>query len=213
MTPTIRNLFTAGVLVTAFLFNPMTADAARDMGGEVDTLHKQIQALRIINGLELSDEQIEELIPLVEEGIGLVEDLHAVHDDHKKSSIPLLKQVRNELQTSGEVSEAAKEALKDSHKSVEKATRPVEWEIRDLAEQVMELFDEDQKDQLRQAMAHQRGPGPGHEKHGEKGDQQPPPRDRDEIPERARNEMRERHARHLLGLVFSEEFLDALTDS
>ncbi len=209
MYPLIRNWFTTGLLAAVFLFNPVTAQAARDMDGEVEALHRQIQSLRIIHGLELTDEQIEALIPLVEEGIGLVEDMRAVHDANKKSSIAVLEQVRADLQSSGEVSEASKEALKESHKAAEKAARPVEWELRDLAEEIGELFDEDQKKKLRKAMAKHHRPGPGH---GERHEQPPPPprEERGEVPEKLRKEMREHHTRHLMGILFSEEFLDAL---
>jgi len=211
----LLNLFT---FVTLAILVAPTAQARPDVDEETASLHREIAALRIVHGLDLSSAQIEELIPLVRTGIGLREDLEGVMEKSSKANLSVLERVRDDLSDDGELTDETETAAQDAHKSVEKALRPVNWELQDLGEEVMDLFDEDQKQKVKKALARppfgqkQRG-GPEREPDGEEGAMGPPSGVREpRMPPGMEQGVRRHNTRHLLGVVFSEEFLAVLQD-
>jgi len=202
------------LLLAALLLLPTAAGARPQLDEQVQTLHREIASLRIVHGLELDDEQIQQLIPLVEEAIGLRQDLEDLHDAQRKTHVSVLQQVRDDLADDGELAEATEQLAQETRKDAEKAMRPVMFELRDLGEEVMELLDEDQRQRVAEAMARMPDP-PGHRRGG------PPQRDgegmgpqqRPQLPPDMEQGIRRHNARELFGVVFSGEFLDVLQDS
>jgi hypothetical protein len=211
MTP--RTLTTALVLLAATLLAAPTAMARPAEDDATATLHREIAALRIVHGLDLSAAQLEELVPLVRAGIDLREEFEGVMEASARANISVLERVRDDLADDGELSEETETAAEDAHKATEKATRPVHWELQDLGEEVMALLDDEQKEKVTRALA--RPPfGPdrrGGPRQGESGERMGPP-DRPMQPGVAQG-VRRHNARQLFGVVFSDEFLGVLQDS
>lgn len=191
------------------------AQAKPAVDEQVETLHREIASLRILHNLDLDDEQRAELVPLVETGIGLVDDLEGIHEANQRGHLEVLQQVRDDLWDDGELEEATQTAAQEARKAGEKVLRPVMWELGDLAEEVMQVLDEDQRDAVQAALSRppwaRRTPGP--EGHGGPqaggptgGDEGPTP------PPGVAAGVRRQNARQLFHLVFSEEFLAVLTD-
>lgn len=190
------------------------AQAKPAVDEQVETLHREIAALRILHNLDLDDEQRAELIPLVETGIGLVSDLQATHEANQADQFAMLQQVRDDLWDDGELDEATEEAAQEARKAGEKALRPVMWELGDLAEEVMQVLDEDQREAVQAALSRppwagrMRGPegpgGPGAAGPPEVGEGPTPPPG-------VTAGVRRHNARQLFHLVFSDEFLQVLT--
>lgn len=193
---------------------PGLAGAAPAIGEQTEQLHREIAALRVVYGLDLGAEQIDELIPLVRTGIGLREDLESVHEKAQRSNLAVLRQVRDDLAEDGELNEETEQAAKDAKKATEKALRPVMWELRDVGEEVMEVLDDDQRQTVMEALSRlpmERG----------RGQRPTPPRDeesagndegRRQLPPRLEQGVRRHNARKMFGLVFSDEFLAVLQD-
>lgn len=213
MTP--RSLTTALALLLTTLFAAPAAQAAPDVDDQTAALHREIAALRIVHGLDLSAEQIEELVPLIRAGIGLREDLEAAHAKSAKDNLSVLQRVRDDLVDDGELTEETEAAAEDAHKDTEKAMRPVHWELRDLGEEVMDLLDDEQQEKVTRALARPRF-GPGHTQGAprrEGGEQADRPSDGRRLPPGMAQGVRRHNARQLFGVVFSDEFLEVLEDT
>jgi hypothetical protein len=212
MTHTLRSGLLAASLTLA-LGLTAAAGARPDVGDEVEALHREIAALRLFHALDLTAEQQAEMIPLVETGIGLADDLRAVHEVNQRDHLAVLAQVRDDLRDDGELGEATQEAVQDARKVAEKAMRPVMWEIGDLGEEVQGILDDDQRARVREAL--QRSPGAGPRGAGPgAGRMAPPgsdPRGEGAGDAGADGERARHRGRQLLKLVFSEEFLAVLT--
>lgn len=210
-----RFLTTAlALLITTLLATP-AALARPDVDDETAALHREIAALRIVHGLDLSAAQIEELVPLVRAGIDLREELEGVMEKSAKANLPILERVRDDLADDGELTEETEAAAEDAHKAAEKAIRPAHWELQDLGEEVMDLLDEDQKEKVARALARPPfGPGRhnGPEREEAGAETGPPMQDRRMKPGMAQG-VRRHNARQLFGVVFSDEFLAVLQDS
>lgn len=223
-------------LLLIFLATTLTASTAAarpDVDEEMASLHREIAALRIVHHLDLSAEQLEELIPLVQAGIGLREDLEGVMEKSAKSNLAVLRQVRDDLADDGVLDEAIESAAEDAHKATEKAMRPVHWELKDLGEDVMDVLDEEQRQRVMRALSRppfgpQRrgpggpgagpgeGPGEGPPEGPEMGDGERvgPPRDAQgpRMSQAMEQGVRRHNARQIFGVVFSDEFLSVLED-
>ncbi len=202
------------LLLLSILFCAPAAQARPEVDDETAALHREIAALRIVHGLDLSAEQIEELVPLVRAGIDLREDLEGVMEASARANLSVLQRVRDDLTDDGELTEETEAAAEDAHKDTEKAMRPVHWELQDLGEEVMDLLDDDQKEKVTRALARppfgaDRRGGHGREPAGE--DMGPPPEGR-RMPQGMAQGVRRHNARQLFGVVFSDEFLAVLQD-
>jgi hypothetical protein len=214
MTHTIRPL----VLVawTTLLACPAAARPAPDTVEQTEALHREITALRIVHALDLGTEQIAELTPLVEQGISLVDDLQQLHERAQKDNLEVLRRVRDDLADDGELTEKTEDAAEQALEESEKTTRVTMLELHDLAQDVMDVLDEQQRQKVHQALI----TPPGHRREFRPGDVTPPEDltgpdtmlQQDQLPLDLQREIQQRNARRLFGLVFSQEFLDVLTD-
>jgi len=201
-------LFLTALLLTIAVVVPTLATARAGVDEQVEALHKEITSLRVIHGLQLDDEQLDALVPLVEEGIGLVDDLRAADADNQRASLVVLRAVRDDLQRDGEVSEATREALQDHGDVCEAKMRPIIQELHLLAEEVMAVLDDDQQAQVHEALG--RAPWEKRaERRARRGGKDARSR-APALPPEAQGELRRHNARKLFGLVFSEEFLAVL---
>jgi hypothetical protein len=213
MTPLRITLPSLGILLALTL--PVAASARPQLDEQVEALHREIAALRIAHGLDLDDGQIGQLIPLVEDGIGLRQDLEDLHDANRKTHIAALERVRDDLADDGEIGEQTEQLTQETRKAAEKAMRPVMFELKDLGEEIMALLDGDQRRRVAEAMA--RMPAqPGHRRPGpppsDRGDERAQPPQRPALPQALEQGIRRHNGRELFGVVFSEEFLAVLQD-
>ncbi len=193
---------------------PAAALARPAMDEQVEVLHREIAALRVVHNLDLDEEQRAELIPLVETGIGLVGDLEDLHEQNQRDHLAVLQQVRDDLWDDGELDEATEAAAQDARKAAEKALRPVMWELGDLSEEVMQVLDEDQREAVQAALS--RPPGARKGRGGPEGRMGGPraggpDEDAPSPPPGVAAGIRRHNARQLFHLVFSDEFLQVLT--
>ncbi len=207
MNHTLRGGLLAAILTLSTCL--AAAAAARpDPGEEVESLHREIAALRLFHALELTAEQQAEMLPLVETGAGLADDLRAVHGANQRDHLAVLGQVRDDLWADGELSEATQDAAEGARKEAEKAMRPVMWEIGDLGEEVLGILDEDQRARVREALLRPPGRGDGGPGEGRMGPAAGP---RGQGAQGEAGAQRHR-ARQLFRVVFSDEFLTVLTE-
>ncbi len=211
MSHSTNPLLTALLLVVVALA-PLQAGARGGPDEQVESLHREIMALRIVAALEPSEEQVEALIPLVEDGVGLVDDLQAVHEENQRASVAVLRAVRDDLASGGEVREATRAAMEDHHEQCHQAMRPVHEELKLLTEEVLAVLDEDQRARIVEALDKT-----GFERRAERrarreGDDARPIPGLD-LPPEAQRELRHHNLRKLFGLIYSEEFLATLRAS
>lgn len=203
------------LLTTALLLVPTGAIAAPDIDETVETLHREIAALRVVHALDLDAEQIEELVPLVRTGIELRADLEEVHSRSQASTVAVLRQVRDDLGDDGELSEATEAAAQGARKDTEKAMRPVMWELKDVGEEVVAVLDEDQRRQVNEVLSRlpfAAGPHGQRPPPFESGEESADTRKPGQLPPRIEDGVRRHNTRRLFGLVFSEEFLAVLEE-
>ncbi len=204
--------------LTVALAAPAAARSGRDVDDESAALHREIAALRMVHELDLSQEQIDELVPLVEEGIGLAEELRELRDEARKDNLPVLRRVRDDLADDGELSEETRDAAEHAAKEAEKVSRIAVLELRDLAEEVMDVLDEEQREKVQRVLSAPPGPRRHHRRDADArpDDAGPPPAATDrgaaELPPPLLHEIRQHNARQLFSTVFSAEFLDVLLD-
>ena len=214
-----RPHFWIAAVTAAIILSTPLAQARPELEEQTAALHREIAALRIVHGLDLSAEQIEEIIPLVRPGIGLREDLDSVMESAGRDNLPVLEQVRDDLSDDGELSEETRTAAEDARKVTEKAMRPVHVALRELGEEVMDLLDDEQREQVMGALAPPEF-GPRWAMRGHDGDEEEPMGQppgvrggrpmQPELGGGGRSHDIRHNARQLFGVVFSDEFLAVL---
>lgn len=202
------------LLAAALAFAVPPIAHAADVDEQVESLQREITALRVVHALDLSDDQIQTLIPLVDEGIGLVDDLRSVHAQCQRDSLPVLRRLRDDLADDGEISPDTEETSRVAIEESERTTRIVMQELKDLAEEVLHTLDEDQRTRVHHAVSEIPGSRRQHRNaQDESGQDSTPDAARLEmLPPELRQEIRNHNTRRLFGLVFSEEFLSVLEE-
>ncbi|MFN7132044.1 MAG: hypothetical protein ACK4N5_08170 [Myxococcales bacterium] len=105
------------ILLTAVLaLVPLAAfaGAPEHADPDVQKVHREIAALKLDKSLNLSREQAQALLPILEQADRLKADMHAERKKQKPEILRAMEQAREELRRDGKVSPATRQAMRQA---------------------------------------------------------------------------------------------------
>jgi len=138
-------------IVGMFSMTPPPTESARNYSeSEIRDMMRDIQTLNLINGLNLSQEQMQKLLPIAREVKQRQDKIQATFDRMNNEIYSVLKEMKSQLMSKSDVTEDLKRRYHRAEGEIKKQRVEYDERCKELSKQISEILNDNQKVVLRE---------------------------------------------------------------